>query len=186
MGGGKLTLTALSYRLIVAAALAATTYACTKADALVDKSIKSSENTVANAQATKPLPIVKNTGDTPESLCPSAGLSMVYDYCSVPINNKRNIQTYASILQGISCQYSVTLTVTKPNGSVIVIPMSTFTPTTSGGYNRLYNYQYIFRDYGVHLFEYKVYTGTVPSPSGLIESSQDYIKCVTPSFPPFD
>jgi hypothetical protein len=42
MGRGKLTLTALSYRLIVAAALAATTYACTKADALVDKSIKSS------------------------------------------------------------------------------------------------------------------------------------------------
>jgi hypothetical protein len=35
MGEGKLTLTALSYRLIVAAALAATTYACTKADALV-------------------------------------------------------------------------------------------------------------------------------------------------------
>jgi hypothetical protein len=50
--------------------LAATTYACTKADALVDKSIKSSENTVANAQATKPLPKVKNTGDTPEFLPP--------------------------------------------------------------------------------------------------------------------
>jgi hypothetical protein len=41
---------------------------------LVDKSIKSSENTVANAQATKPLPIVKNTGDTPENLCPPISL----------------------------------------------------------------------------------------------------------------
>jgi hypothetical protein len=119
--------------------LAATTYACTKADALVDKSIKSSENTVAVA-----LPKVPAPTPTIDVVCPPLNFTDDPIMCkgnNTPQHKSKlsfNLESVIACWNGVT-PYTVWLygtngSVPASNPTLLTLPIYTTTTVSNNNF----------------------------------------------------